>query len=104
MLGGALIWGAAMVPVQGASAAPPGARTALQRAGQTSPEVVSPGPDELPNPQEDKRRALRQEALSQVLEGTARPQKRAGSTVVKLEGANAANQGDAGQDRYVELA
>jgi immune inhibitor A len=41
-------------------------------------------PDELPNPAEDKRRALRQEALTKVINGTAKVEKRGASTVVNL--------------------
>ena len=54
--------------------------------------------DELPNPEEDKRRALREEAVKAVLNGEATPVQRGASTVVKLS-----DKG--GQDaQYVELA
>ncbi|CAA9354253.1 MAG: putative secreted protease [uncultured Nocardioidaceae bacterium] len=39
---------------------------------------------EKPNPLADKRRALKEEALTQVLNGTATPQRRGPSTVVKV--------------------
>ncbi|MEU5696476.1 immune inhibitor A domain-containing protein [Actinosynnema sp. NPDC020468] len=61
--------------------------------------------DELPNPLEDKRRALRQEALSKVLTGEATTEKRGESTVVKL-GSKAKDKGaknGAKVDQYVEL-
>ncbi|HET6530274.1 MAG TPA: immune inhibitor A domain-containing protein [Actinoplanes sp.] len=65
--------------------------------------------DELPNPQEDKRRALRQEAIKEVISGRAKPVTRNGSTVVKVGStatAEAATHADAQppKDQYVELA
>ena len=60
---------------------------------------VSPGSDELPNAFEEKRRALRHEALQQVIEGKARVVERHGSSVVKLKG----NARTGEQDDYVEL-
>jgi immune inhibitor A len=65
-----------------------------------SPSAVASGPDELISPQEEKRRALRQEALSQVINGEATVTTKAGSSVVKLNG----NGRKGKQDRYVELA
>ena len=73
------------------------------------------GADELPNAAEDKRRALRAEAISQVLNGEATPQVSNGRQVVKLKGAKDSTPAPAraGQsaakdakpkDRYVELA
>ncbi|GAA1576034.1 immune inhibitor A [Kribbella sancticallisti] len=52
----------------------------------TAPPVASEAPasDELPNPLEDKRRELREEALTKVLNGTAKAEKRGASTVVRL--------------------
>jgi len=57
----------------------------------TAAPKVAPGPDaraveghELPNPLEDKRRALREEALSQVLRGDAKVFQRGPSKVVKI--------------------
>ncbi len=71
------------------------------------------GPDELPNALEDKRRALRSEALTQVLNGTTKPQTINGSKVVKVSGAKqsvpAAGRGRQAasavttKDQYVEL-
>jgi immune inhibitor A len=66
------------------------------------------GPDELPSPLEDKRRELRQEALTKVLNGTAKPEKRGTSTVVKLgtktAGAKGQKNAQGKVDQYVELA
>jgi immune inhibitor A len=77
----------------------PSAATAASPVGET-PQAVAAGPDELPSPQEEKRRALRQEALTQVLNGEATVTTKGGSSVVKLEGN--ARRGE--RDRYVELA
>ncbi|MGB2568796.1 immune inhibitor A domain-containing protein [Micromonospora citrea] len=66
---------------------------------------------DLPNPLETKRRALRQEGLSEVLSGKAKAQKINGSTVVKVgktqaEGRSARTFGASTptQDQYVELS
>ncbi len=56
--------------------------------------------DDLPNPLEQKRRALRQTALEQVIGGTATTERRNGSTVVKVGTTN----GTATKDQYVELS
>ncbi|MEO6471401.1 MAG: immune inhibitor A domain-containing protein, partial [Aeromicrobium sp.] len=40
--------------------------------------------DELPNPLEDKRRALREQAITSVINGDAKPVQKNGSTVVKV--------------------
>ena len=94
-----------------ASAAPqPQART-------TAPSVAEPAQvdHDLPNPLEEKRRALRQEGLSEVLSGEAKAQNINGSRVVKVgksaagaAGAVGANVRSAGaakgqKDQYVEL-
>ncbi|MGC4943059.1 immune inhibitor A domain-containing protein [Kribbella sp. DT2] len=64
--------------------------------------------DELPSPLEDKRRELRQEALTKVLNGSAKTEKRGASTVVKLGKKTAAAKGQktakAKVDQYVELS
>jgi immune inhibitor A len=82
-----------------------------------SPTVTADHPDEvagheLPNPLEEKRRALRQEALTQVLNGEATPVRRNGSTVVKVSNVKSPEAVDAAgtttaaaatEDQYVEL-
>ena len=55
--------------------------------------------DELPNAAEEKKRALREAALKQVIAGKAKPTRRGASTVVKLE-----SSAPGGDDQYVELA
>ncbi|MEU5788132.1 immune inhibitor A domain-containing protein [Micromonospora purpureochromogenes] len=79
-----------------------------------APSVAEPAhaDHDLPNPLEDKRRALRQEGLSEVLSGKAKAQKINGSTVVKVgktqaEGQQVARTATAAsltQDQYVELS
>ncbi|MGS2613757.1 immune inhibitor A domain-containing protein [Micromonospora sp. LZ34] len=79
-----------------------------------APSVAEPAhvDHDLPNPLEDKRRALRQEGLSEVLTGKAKAQRINGSTVVKVgktqaEGATARTAGSGTaqtEDQYVELS
>ncbi len=64
-----------------------------------SPGAVAPGPDELSSPQEDKRRALRQAALSQVINGEATVTTKNGSSVVKVKGSGRKGK----HDKYVEV-
>ncbi|MFC3503850.1 immune inhibitor A domain-containing protein [Micromonospora krabiensis] len=75
-----------------ASAAPPANGPAA------APSVAEPAhaDHDLPNPLEDKRRALRQEGLTEVLTGASKPQKINGSTVVKV-GEKAATGAKAGR-------
>jgi immune inhibitor A len=90
-----------------ASAAPP--VNATQAAGEANAAAT----DELPNPLEDKRRALREEAVQQVITGQAKGVKRDGSTVVKVGAtttatpkprAGARRVAGRAQAQYVELA
>jgi immune inhibitor A len=88
------------------------------RVPVAAPSAAEPGQlqsDELPNPFESKRRALRQEGLKDVLNGRTKATKVNGSTVVKVgktTGAGpagaAANRRAAAsgktKDQYVELA
>ena len=65
--------------------------------------------DELPNPQEDKRRELRERALGMVLHGKGKIEQRGASTVMKVGDAQALNKNGralaAGKvDQYVELS
>src|SRR5262245_43439363 len=60
--------------------------TAAQAAppmGDTAKSVAAPV-DDLPSPAQEKRRALRQEALADVLSGDKKAEKRGDSTVVKV--------------------
>ncbi len=63
-----------------AAAAPADGSAATAAAAAASAPVV----DELPNPREEKRRALREAGLSKVLTGEATAEKRGKSTVVKV--------------------
>ncbi|SCG80132.1 immune inhibitor A [Micromonospora echinaurantiaca] len=79
-----------------------------------APSVAEPAhvDHDLPNPLEDKRRALRQEGLSEVLSGRAKAERINGSTVVKVGKTQAeratARSARAGaaqtEDQYVELS
>ena len=79
-----------------------GAQPTVDRvANQPADAAAQKGSDELPNPREDKRRALKETAIKQVLKGTATPVKKGTSTVVKLKGAS---NGKGPTDEYVELS
>ncbi len=88
--------------------------TALVPAAQAAPPVTAkateavPGIDDLPSPAEEKRRALRQEALADVLTGAKTTEKRGSSTVVKVgkkAPANSKKKAKTGEvDQYVELS
>ncbi|HET6954665.1 MAG TPA: immune inhibitor A domain-containing protein [Acidimicrobiales bacterium] len=94
------------------------AATAVQPAGAAPPPGAQPGgepaaasPHELPNPLESKRRELRQEALTQVINGEVTPTESDGSTVVQVGEQPGASDGEGwlgGSERrksqYVELA
>ncbi|MDJ0323978.1 immune inhibitor A [Cryobacterium sp. PH31-AA6] len=77
-----------------AAASPPTA------APPADTSVGAPQSDELPNPAEDKRRALREEAVQQVLNGEATATRSGGSTVVKLSGKG---RDGTKQDKFVEI-
>jgi immune inhibitor A len=108
VLGIALVAGLGQVPQSVASPAP------ADGTAPTGPAAVKAGPDELPNALEDKRRDLRQEAMTNVLTGSAKVEQRGTSKVVKVgqEVATPASR-DArgklkaariGKNQYVELA
>ncbi|HEY0690045.1 MAG TPA: immune inhibitor A domain-containing protein, partial [Kribbella sp.] len=65
-------------------------------------------PDELPSPLEDKRRELRQEALTKLMNGTGTVEQRGASTVMKVgtkaAGAKGQKNAKGKVDQYVELA
>ena len=58
--------------------------TATSAAPVTSSDRVEKKQDELPNPLEDKRRALREEGLKAVINGDSKAVTKNGSTVVKV--------------------
>jgi immune inhibitor A len=82
-------------------------------APQQAAAATKAAPDELPNAFEDKRRALRSEALQDVLKGTRKAERRGASTVVNLGKADAApgaslkaggKAARTAKTRYVELS
>jgi len=92
------------------TAAPPEGGKAAPAAKAAAPKQVADDHD-LPSPLEDKRRALRQEALTKLLNGTGKTEKRGASTVMNLGSKAAGKNTKAAQknakgrvDQYVELA
>jgi immune inhibitor A len=82
--------------------------TQLPSSGGTTTASEVPATDELPNPLEDKRRDLRQEAITKLLNGTGKAEKRGASTVMKLgtktKGAEGVTNAQGKVDQYVELS
>jgi immune inhibitor A len=91
---------AALSMVGGAAIALPNVAAAAPPVGEKA-TVISNGPDELSSPQETKRRALKQEALKEVLNGDATVSTKGGSTVAKL--GSYKKNGKTKKDQYVEL-
>ncbi len=80
--------------------------TAAQAApppGDTAKTAAAPV-DDLPSAAEEKRRALRQEALADVINGEKQTEKRGSSTVVKMGTKPAARTRQGHVDQYVELS
>ncbi|MEU4396294.1 immune inhibitor A domain-containing protein [Kribbella sp. NPDC023855] len=107
----AVTFGLTYMSAGNAASSSQAAATAADAAAPAANEAT-PASDELPSPLEDKRRELRQEALTKVLNGTAKAEKRGASTVVKL-GTKTKTAGAKGQrtattaakvDQYVELS
>jgi immune inhibitor A len=95
--------------VSSVSAAPVPAATLVPQAAEPAPR----GGDELAGPLEDKRRALREEALTELLNGTGKVEKRGASTVMKVSSTTAPKAVNARgavrkqattTDQYVELS
>jgi immune inhibitor A len=108
LLGLSLASGLGLALGPAAIAAPPAKAPAAAPAVSEPQQLV----DELPNPLEDKRRSMREQAVSDVVSGRVTPERRNGSTVVKVgktagaapTGRNArAIGGKAAKDQYVEL-
>ncbi len=97
--------GAAMVTSVGAMlptvavAAPPVEPVPAASSGERSNTQI----DDLPNPLEDKRRALRTQAVSDVVSGKSKAETRNGSKVVKVGHTRGGNK-RGGKDQYVELS
>ena len=87
----------------------PAATPAVPAVSPTDPTAGRGAGDDLPNPLEDKRRALRQEAVADVVSGRAKAEKRGVSTVLNLgrtfgTGTAGGKLPKKGRDQYVELA
>jgi immune inhibitor A len=84
------------------------APTAASAAPATADQQATQGADDQAGPAELNRRALRQQALAGVLNGTLKAEKRGASTVVKVGKKQAAKKAGltttAPVDEYVELA
>ena len=99
-----------------ATAAPttaPAASPAAPTAPRATPDPSTSQPDEELAPQEEKRRALREEALTRLLEGKGKVEKRGASTVMKVSSQKAPKAVNAEgrtiaaaetEDQYVELS
>jgi immune inhibitor A len=104
LLGASLVSSVGIMLPTVASAAPPVDPAPAAKAG-SNPSPI----DDLPNPLEDKRRALREQAVADVVSGEAKPVTRNGSTVVKVgrtQGSGVTNRklAKSGTDQYVELS
>jgi immune inhibitor A len=111
LLSAALASGAGTLLPISAVAAPPVVPPAAPVASPTDATAERGVDDDLPNPLEDKRRALRQEAVADVVSGRAKVEKRGVSTVLNLGRTFGTGTGTAGgklpehgKDQYVELA
>ncbi|HEU4948222.1 MAG TPA: immune inhibitor A domain-containing protein [Kribbella sp.] len=80
------------------SAATPQATASAPVASEQS------GPDELPSPLEDKRRELREVALTKLMNGTGKVEQRGPSTVMKVGTKAVGTSGEGSVDQYVELS
>ena len=101
LLGAAMVTSVGIMLPTLAQAAPPVDQPAA------APKKLSQS-DELPNPFEDKRRELREQAINGVLKGEIKTQKRGGSTIARVgttQGEGLTSRGIAakGQAQYVEL-
>ncbi len=103
----------AVASTVGVSLTAPAAGVPAGGAGPDDGGGASAGPtvDDLPNPLEEKRRDLRAEAITQVLNGEATPVDRGVSTVLKVgetpavaETSAPGKQARETKDQYVELA
>ncbi|NMO54395.1 M6 family metalloprotease domain-containing protein [Actinoplanes sp. TBRC 11911] len=96
LLGAAMVTSVgAMLPTV-ASAAPPADPQPAAKSGSSKAPI-----DDLPNPLEDKRRALRTQAVSDVVSGKSKPETRNGSKVVKVGKDRSKGKS---KDQYVELS
>jgi M6 family metalloprotease-like protein len=81
---GVLIGLAAAGLAIGTATIPAGASQGIDRAAEPGLGSGAHGSDSLPHPQADQQSALRKEAISQVLAGTAKIVQKAGSSVIEV--------------------
>jgi immune inhibitor A len=99
LLGAAMVTSVGVLLPTVAQAAAP-----VEPVPAASPGEKTPVVDDLPNPLEDKRRALREQAVSDVVSGKAKTETRNGSQVVKVgHTAGGINGKRGGKDQYVEV-
>lgn len=107
--------GLSLTAATGVALGPTAQAAPLAQTPGVAPSVSEPAhlTDELPNPLEEKRRALRQKGLADVLTGRSKAKRVNGSTVVKVGEAPGVHRGAAArsattsagpQAQYVELA
>ncbi|WP_062523060.1 immune inhibitor A domain-containing protein [Demequina silvatica] len=106
----AVALGATLVAAPAATAAPP---IAAVPPADPAPSAAPPS-DNMPNPLDEKRSALRETAITGVLEGELQPEQRGGSEVVKVgteeapttdsRSARGGKSRPHTQDQYVELS
>jgi immune inhibitor A len=104
LLGAALVTSVGVMLPTTANAAPPVDPAPAAKAHKSAAPV-----DDLPNPLEDKRRALREQAVADVVSGKAKPKTVNGSTVLKVgktQGSGVSDRAVAatGADQFVELS
>ncbi|GAA0524430.1 immune inhibitor A [Paractinoplanes ferrugineus] len=97
LLGAAIVTSVGVLLPAVAQAAPPADTIPATSSGEKSAPI-----DDLPNPLEEKRRALREQAVSSVVSGKAKPVSKNGSKVLKV-GHTKGGPGRHGKDQYVEL-
>ncbi|WP_189170648.1 immune inhibitor A domain-containing protein [Pilimelia anulata] len=99
--------GVALATGMGTTLTPAAAVAAPSGAPVAHPDATDAHHDELKNPYEEKRRALRESAVADVLSGRLKPKTVNGSVVAKVGStdapANGIARGKAKVDQYVEL-
>src|SRR6478735_5746544 len=108
-----LVVAAGLGTTLGAPAVSPTRAPTVKTVGTSADKPDDASGHELPNPMEEKRRSLRQEAITELLNGTGTVEKRGASTVMKVSTTKTPAAADkhgrvaepaASQDQYVELS
>jgi immune inhibitor A len=100
LLGAAMVTSVGVLLPTVAQAAPPIDPVPAASSGEKASNTI----DDLPNPLEDKRRALRTQAVSDVVSGKATATTRNGSSVVKVGHTRGGVGRHGGKDQYVEVS